>query len=372
MNMKQTSNINDKVTNFSKRLVSNLVLFLLAIMLIILSSLPLTFKNVGAGEVGVLWERFNGGTNLKDKYAEGFHLIYPWDKFYVYSIRLQEHSVKFNTISSDGLNMVVEIAVRYRIDPRLVSLLHKHVGQDYLKILVDPAVGAYARELISLYTPEELYKSARSFIQNQITERLNRDNLLEIEEAGGMVSLLSIEDVLVREITMPSSVIQAIERKAEQNQLMLEYQYRLQREELEKKRRQTEAEGLKAYTDAMPDGISKSYLMLRSIDATLELAKSANSKVIVFGGSETNNLPLIANSMLNELSADKRFADIKNNTPQPSSSNSNDTNLITEKEISLKDGSKKINNIHQSEIDDNAKSNSRTKEPKRDSINGPK
>jgi regulator of protease activity HflC (stomatin/prohibitin superfamily) len=294
---------------WGKRIVFNISLLLLAIVVIILFSLPLTFRNVGPGEIGVLWERFNGGTNTKLAYKEGFHLIYPWDKLYVYTIRLQEHSVKFNTISSDGLNMGVEIAVRYRIDPRLVALLHKHVGQDYLAILVDPAVGAYARELISLYTPEELYKSARSFIQNQITERLNRDNLLEIEEAGGMVNLLSIEDVLVRGIDMPESVRLAIERKAEQNQLMLEYQYRLQKEELEKKRRETEALGLKAYSTIMPEGISKSYLLMKSIEATLELAKSPNSKVVVFGGGDSYNLPLIANSLMNDISAEKRLAD---------------------------------------------------------------
>jgi len=293
---------------WGKRIAFNISLFLLAVLLVILLSLPLTFKNVGPGEIGVLWERFKGGTNTHENYKEGFHLIYPWDKLYVYSIRLQEHSVKFNTISSDGLNMVVEIAVRYRIDPRLVSLLHKHVGQDYLAILVDPAVGAYARELISLYTPEELYKSARSFIQNQITERLNRDNLLEIEEAGGMVNLLSIEDVLVRGIEMPETVRVAIERKAEQNQLMLEYQYRLQKEELEKKRRETEALGLKAYSDIMPEGISKSYLLMKSIEATLELAKSPNAKIVVFGGSESNNLPLIANSLMNDISAEQRLS----------------------------------------------------------------
>jgi len=294
---------------WGKRIAFNLSLLLLLIIVVVFLTLPLTFRNVGSGEIGVLWERFKGGTNTSETYKEGFHLIFPWDRLFIYSIRLQEHSVKFNTISSDGLNMVVEIAVRYRIDSRLVALLHKHVGQDYLAILVDPAVGAYARELISLYTPEELYKNARSFIQNQITERLNRDNLLEIEEAGGMVNLLSIEDVLVRGIEMPETVRIAIERKAEQNQLMLEYQYRLQREELEKKRRETEALGLKVYSDLMPEGISKSYLLMKSIEATLELAKSPNSKVIVFGGSESNNLPLIANTLLGDISAEKRLAD---------------------------------------------------------------
>jgi len=300
----------EKTSSFARwgrRASLHISLAVLALVLVMVFALPFTMRFVGPGEIGVLWQRFEGGTVVDHTYPEGFHIIMPWDKFFVYSLRLQEHEQHFNTISSDGLNMEVNIAVRYRIDPRRVALLHKHVGPNYLAVLVDPAVGSYARELISLYTPEELYKSARSFIQNQITERLNRDNLLEIEEAGGAVNLLIIEDVLVKGITMPDSVRQAIERKAEQNQVMLEYEYRLQREEREKMRRKIEAEGLKTYEDVMPKGISKSYLLMRGIEASLELAKSPNTKIVMFGNDSSNNLPFILNSLLNE-SEDKSGA----------------------------------------------------------------
>jgi regulator of protease activity HflC (stomatin/prohibitin superfamily) len=293
----RTPSANAGAGYWAKRGTFNLAMALLLTFLLVAFSVPFTLKNVGPGERGVLWKRFEGGTVLDYTLGEGLHFILPWNRLYIYSIRLSDHVQKFDTISSDGLNMVVEIAVRYRIDPRRVPLLHKHVGPDYLKILIDPAVGSQGRELISLYTPEELYKNARSFIQNQISERLNRDNLMEIEEAGGAVNLLMIEDVLVRSITMPESVRVAIERKAEQNQVMLEYEYRLQREEREKERRRIEAEGLRAYREAMPNGILPSYLVLRGIEATLELAKSNNSKLIFFG-NDPSNLPFILNSQL--------------------------------------------------------------------------
>ena len=288
------------VRDLARRAFYNLTLLGILLVLLLAFSAPFTLKTVGPGETGVLWRRFSGGTVLDHTLGEGMHLILPWDRLYIYSLRLDEYRHTYDTISSDGLNMGVEIAVRYRVDPRYVALLHKHVGPDYLKILMDPAVGSQARELISLYTPEELYKSARGFIQNQITERLNRDNLVEIEEAGGAVSLLLIEDVLLRGIAMPESVKVAIERKAEQNQVMLEYEFRLQREERERERRRIEAAGLRAYQDAMPTGIAPSYLVLRGIEATLELAKSQNAKLVFFG-NDSGNLPFVLNSMLGQL-----------------------------------------------------------------------
>lgn len=300
----------------ARRGVYNLMMIGIVVVMLAAFSLPFTLKTVGPGETGVMWRRFNGGTVIDRTLPEGMHFIFPWDRLYIYSLRLDEYRQTYDTISSDGLNMGVEIAVRYRIDSRYVALLHKHVRPNYLKILMDPAVGSQARELISLYTPEELYKSARGFIQNQITERLNRDNLVEIGETGGSVNLLLIEDVLVRGISMPESVKVAIERKAEQNQVMLEYEFRLQREERERERRRIEADGLRAYQDAMPNGIAPSYLVLRGIEATLELAKSQNSKLVFFG-NDPSNLPFVLNSMLGQTAVPAVKPEIKPADPKP-------------------------------------------------------
>ncbi len=288
-----------RLRGLTRRMVYHVLMAGILVGMVLSVSLPFTLKTVGSGQTGVLWRRFDRGTVLDRTLPEGMHFVFPWDRLYIYSLRLDEYRQTFDTISSDGLNMAVEIAVRYRIDPRYVALLHKHVGPGYLKILMEPAVGSQARELISLYTPEELYKSARGFIQNQITERLNRDNLVEIQEIGAAVNLLLIEDVLLRSIVMPESVKVAIERKAEQNQVMLEYEYRLQREERERERRRIEADGLRAYQDAMPNGILASYLVLRGIEATQELARSANSKIVFFG-SDQSSLPFVLNSLLGQ------------------------------------------------------------------------
>ena len=335
-----------KLIIYLRRLLQRSAVILLFILLIFCFCLPFMIRTIGYGQAAVLWHRFGGGTVTNRIVGEGVTLIFPWDKLYIYDAKLQQDVHEYHTISSDGLNMDVEISVRFRIDTRRLPYLHKYVGPNYQNLLLESEVGSKARALVSLYTPEELYRNARNFIEDQISEHLNRDNLIDIPEADGPVALLRIEDVLIRNIKMPDSIKRAIEKKAEQNQIMLEYEFKLQTERLERERREIEAAGLKSYQDAMPNGISQSYLMLRGIEASLELARSTNSKVLIFGAGQSG-LPFILNGLFDDKGHDLSLKTVQRDTDLPTNSNNplEKRNIVSSENEHIKDAISKLHDL---------------------------
>ena len=266
-----------------RHLRTTFLIVLLFLLIAIFALAPQIFINVPAGHVGVLWYRFFGGTVVDRSFGEGMHMIFPWDEMYIYDARLQNQARVYDTISSNGLSMEVDIAVRYRINREAVGMLHKLVGPDYPEILVYPEIGSHARELISRYTPEQLYTETRAFIQAEILERMVSELGSSLVNQSFQGRLVSVEDVLIRSVTLPERVADAIERKAEQYQIMLKYDFRLAREEKEKQRKKIEAEGIREFQDIVAKTITEEYLRLRGIEATMTLATSKNSKTIIIG-----------------------------------------------------------------------------------------
>jgi regulator of protease activity HflC (stomatin/prohibitin superfamily) len=279
---------------FLRRNSLALYVSLLSLILAMMILAPNIFISVPAGHVGVLWLRFFGGTVTDRYYGEGMHMIFPWDELAIYDTRLQNNARMYDTISSNGLAMQVEIAVRYRLDRDSAGLMHKLVGPNYPEILVYPEIGSHARELISRYTPEQLYTETRAFIQSQILERMVTQLGSSLVSQNVRGKMLHIEDVLIRSIRLPQRVAEAIERKAEQQQIMLEYEFRLAREAKERDRKRIEAEGVRDFQAIVARTITNEYLRLRGIEATTALATSNNSKIIVIGGKD--GLPVILNT----------------------------------------------------------------------------
>lgn len=282
------------VKRWLKRNATSLYIFLFFIVLALIALAPQMFITIPAGHTGVLWLRFFGGTVVDRTYGEGMHLIFPWDEMYVYDARLQNNARIYDTISSNGLAMQVDIAVRYRINPETSGMLHKLVGPNYAEILVYPEIGSHARELISRYTPEQLYTETRAFIQAEILERMVNELGSSLINQSFQGRLVSVEDVLIRSVALPERVAEAIERKTEQYQVMLEYDFRIAREEKERERKRIEAEGIREFQDIVAKTITEEYLRLRGIDATMALATSHNSKIIIIGGKD--GLPVILNT----------------------------------------------------------------------------
>lgn len=284
----------DSLHRVIKRFQTGILITIFFTLIGMIALAPQIFITIPAGHVGVMWYRFLGGTVVDRTYGEGLQIIFPWDEMYVYDARLQNQARVYDTISSNGLSMEVDIAVRYRINAEAAGMLHKLVGPNYPEILVYPEIGSHARELISRYTPEQLYTETRAFIQAQILERMVNQLGSSLINQSFRGRLVTVEDVLIRSVTLPERVADAIERKAEQYQAMLEYDFRLAREQKEKERKKIEAEGIREFQDIVAKTITEEYLRLRGIEATMSLATSNNSKTIIIGGKD--GLPVILNT----------------------------------------------------------------------------
>ena len=243
---------------------------------------------VHAGEVGVMWYRFTG-TDLETSYFEGTHLILPWDLMTVYDTRVSTVDYDVPVLSTDGLEISVSVTVRYHPVYKTAPQLHQGVGPDYVSRIVIPEVVTAVREVMGLYRPEQLYTLRTVEMQRQIVARA---------KAQALERYIVVDDVLIRRIQLPETVQEAIQSKLKQEQEALEYEYRIDRERLEAERKEIEAEGIQRYRDlvaqGLPDGEYERFLRLKGIEATLEIATSENSKVVVVGPGD-EGLPVILN-----------------------------------------------------------------------------
>ena len=276
-----------------------MVTLLLAIVLY-----PYMVINVPTGHVGVLWLRLRGGTVLDPRQLkeEGMRIISPWNKVFLYDLRLQSVTETYNAISKDGISLTATINIRFRLKHDAVPELHQSIGPDYISSLVAPEIGSRMREVIADYTAEEVYSTKRQEIQERIrghAEAMLGGKMMERGESEDnapyripLNAMLDLIDTLVLGIELPSTVAAAINRKIEQYYISEEYTFRVVRERKESERKKIEAEGIRNFQQIVSQGISDSYLRWRGIEATLQLAQSSNSKVVIIGGGK-DRVPII-------------------------------------------------------------------------------
>ncbi len=253
----------------------------LAIIAIILFSK--SFVTIDAGEAGVLWKRFDGGV-VTDQPAlgEGFHIVAPWNDVEVYEIRQQEFFDQMKVLSSNGLDIQLDATAWYHPNIEKLGMLHQTKGTNYLERVVRPALRSATREVVGRYTPEQIYSSKRAIIQKEIFEETRK--IL----AGEFVQL---NNVLVRDVTLPNTIKDAIERKLGQEQEFLEYEFRLQKAKKEAEKQRIEAKGKADANTILSASLTDKILKDKGIEATLELSKSPNTKVVIVGGKD--GMPLI-------------------------------------------------------------------------------
>ncbi|WP_415401827.1 prohibitin family protein [Tateyamaria sp. SN3-11] len=237
------------------------------------------------------------GGNSVGPLGEGLHLIWPWDEFYTYDLRLQTHYNNYQVVSNDGLHFDISLTFRWRLIGENVVSLNENIGPDYVEKVLVPEIGSVTRAVIAQYNAEALVTEGRTDVQSQIYADVTSKDLPngilgrrkpEPDELG----LILLTDVLIRRVELPAQIKRAIENKLEQGQVVEEYAFRVQREELEKQRKEIEAEGIRNFQNTIAPAISESYLKWRGIEATLRLAESQNSKVVIFGNSD-DGLPVI-------------------------------------------------------------------------------
>ena len=265
-----------------KLITTGIVVFVILIIVLIFSNA--TLLTINAGERGVIFKRFSGGLDKANIYAPGFHVIAPWNTMYVYDVREKQIEEPMEVLSSNGLNIQLDVTIR--VNPRYSKIgdLHEKFGDDYINSLVRPEMRSSVRKVIGRYTPEELYSTRReevqSIIQSDLNETLNKN-------------FIDLRATLIRNISLPEKVKTAIEEKIQAEQLALKYEYILQQERKEAERRIIEAEAKAESNRILNASLSPNILRDKGIEATLQLANSPNTKVIVVGGDGSGGLPLI-------------------------------------------------------------------------------
>lgn len=277
-----------KISDFSEWLKRKLPIFIivtLIVLLLVLYFWSRIFITIHSGEAGVKYWRFFGGTVIDYVYPEGIHFVFPWDKLYVYNIRIQTKLHEFEVLSSGGLHIELKLAIRFRPEQEVLGLLHQQVGPDYVNTIIIPEIESVIREEISKLTPDQIYQfkvGMGSWISQVVIKAL--------EKAGH--KFVIIDDIIIRDIKLPEPVRQAIENKLVEEQKFAAYKFKILAETQELKRKRIEAEGIRNYNEIISKNLDEQLIKWQGVRATMELAQSDNSKIIVIGAGE-EGLPVI-------------------------------------------------------------------------------
>jgi regulator of protease activity HflC (stomatin/prohibitin superfamily) len=306
----------------------NLTGFSIVLMMVLLVGIvlwPFMVITVPSGHVAVLWYRFPGfdpycwcavgrGTvlNPSELREEGLHVIAPWNRLFIYDLRLQSISQTYHAISKDGVSVIAQINTRYQLLHNSVGVLHKFIGPEYFATILSPEIGAEARAVIARYTAQEVYTS-RDKIQQDIRDEAQKilaDKLNKLVQPAAMeesdpqhyndflASSILILDTLTLGMDLPPEIVAAINRQTEQFYMIQEYKFRVEREAEESRRKMVEANGIAAFQRTVSQGISDSYLRWQGINATLALAQSSNAKIVIIGSGK-DGLPIILGNVDN-------------------------------------------------------------------------
>ena len=242
---------------------------------------PSIFISIKSGEAGVLYRRLWKGTDIETVYGEGLHVIAPWNTMTVYSVRLQNLVHDFSIVASNGLSVGVSVSIRFRPKVEFLGVIHKEIGTDYVSKIVIPEIQSLTRNVFSQYAPEELYSTKRSVAQQ----------ILQAATTRFAEEYIVLDDLLIQSVTLPPAIKSAVENKLVEEQRYLEMDFRIRREKQEAERRLVEAKGMREFQRLISETLDEGILRYEGIQATLELAKSPNSKVLLIGGRD--GLPLI-------------------------------------------------------------------------------
>ncbi|MGB0837038.1 MAG: prohibitin family protein [Flavobacteriaceae bacterium] len=259
-------------------------LFSIVFIILLIIFISRSLVTVGAGEAGVLYEPLAGGVVTDEPpMSEGLHFVAPWNKVILYNVRQQELSEKMNVLSSNGLDIQLDATAWYQPKSDELGLLHQKRGQDYVDRVIRPAIRSAARSVVGRYTPEQIYSSKRDVIQEEIL--IETTKIIENQ-------YVQLNEVLIRDVTLPKTIKDAIERKLGQEQESLEYEFRLEKARKEAERQKIDAEGKATANRILNASLTSNILKEKGIQATVELSKSPNAKVIVIGSGD-DGMPLI-------------------------------------------------------------------------------
>ena len=281
--------IKSQNTSFGKIVNPLKYIGLLIILIGFLSSL---FVQVEAGTVGV---KALFGEVKPTILESGLHVVNPLIEVTPFDIQTQNYTMSalneegakqgddaIRVLSADGLEVVIDLTVLYRVDPVEAPVIFKKLGVTYSDKIVRPVTRTRIRDNAVFYDAVALYSSKREEFQDKIYKSIEND----FKKRG-----IVLEDLLIRNINLPASVKTTIESKINAEQEAQKMQFVLQKEKQEAERKRVEAQGIADYQKIISSGLTDKQLQYESIKAQLELAKSSNSKVIIMNGK--GNVPIL-------------------------------------------------------------------------------
>jgi regulator of protease activity HflC (stomatin/prohibitin superfamily) len=240
---------------------------------------------VDAGEVGV---QSVFGKVQPSTLNSGLNFVNPLAKVVVFDAKTQNYTMSsvhdegdkegddaIRVLTADGLEVVVDLTVLFRIIPSEAPRVLREIGEDYKDKVVRPITRTMIRDNAVYYDAVALYSLKR----NEFQQRIYRDIENNFKKRG-----LVLEQLLIRNINLPTSVKTTIESKINAEQDAQKMQFVLQKEKQEAERKRVEAQGIADYQKILSTGLSDKQLQYESIIAQKELAKSPNAKVIIMGG----------------------------------------------------------------------------------------
>jgi prohibitin 1 len=254
-------------------------LILMAVLLIGLASVN-SVSCVSTGHVGVVtvFGRVTGRTM-----PEGIHVVNPLSRVHELDIKTQEIKERASVPSREGLIMGIEASVLYHLQPDRAAEVYQKVGTAYADVLLVPNFRSAIRAVTAANTASALYSDQREGIAGRILTDLQQ----QMAPRG-----IVVENVLMRELQLPETLKSAIEAKQQAQQDAQRMEFVLQKERQEAERKRVEAQGIKDFQNIVTQGISDKLLEWKGIEATIELSKSQNAKIVIVGNPKTG-LPLL-------------------------------------------------------------------------------
>jgi regulator of protease activity HflC (stomatin/prohibitin superfamily) len=235
---------------------------------------------IPAGHVGVI-DLF--GVVRGESLKSGIHIVNPLARVVPMSIQTQEMKEVMEVPSKEGLTMQLEVSALFHLDPEKAPEVYRTVGTTYAQILLEPQFRSVSRGVTASYEAKALYTSEREHLANLLAAELRK-----LVESRGVV----IENTPLRRVGLPDGLAASIEQKLSAEQESQRMQFVLEKERQEAERKRIEAQGVADFQRIVSQGISEQLLKWKGIEATMEIARSANSKVVVVGGGK-DGLPII-------------------------------------------------------------------------------
>jgi regulator of protease activity HflC (stomatin/prohibitin superfamily) len=275
-------NINNPLSHFSN------LLKIVGVVLILLGIFSSMFKQIDAGKVGV---QSLYGSVQSDVLESGLHVINPLLDITTFDIQTQNYTMSaihsegaqegddaIRVLSNDGLEVVIDLTVLYRVIPNDAPKILKGIGENYTDKIVRPVTRTRIRDNAVYYDAVALYSTKREEFQQRIFKSIETD----FKKRG-----LILEQLLIRNINLPASVKTTIESKINAEQDAQKMTFVLQKEKQEAERKRVEAQGIADYQRIISTGLSDKQLQYEQIKAQKELAASPNTKIIFMNGKNT-------------------------------------------------------------------------------------